>query len=45
MTQPQHIGEMPEGDHAELVNLALAMLEKNLGIKVTAWERVSGEQR
>ena len=38
---PAHIGDMPTDDHTTLVNLALGMLEKNLGIRVTAWERVS----
>lgn len=39
MTQPQNIGDVPDEKHAELVNLALAMLEKNLGIRVVQWER------
>lgn len=31
---------MPDGEHAELVNKILHALERNLGIRVTAWERV-----
>ena len=31
---------MPDGEHAALVNQILAALEKNLGIRVVAWERV-----
>ncbi len=31
---------VPDDDHAVLVNQILGALEKNLGIKVTAWERV-----
>lgn len=31
---------MPTSEHAKLVNQILAALENNLGIKVTAWERV-----
>lgn len=38
--QAAHIGSMPEGEHAVLVDQILGALEKNLGIKVTAWERV-----
>ena len=40
MTNPENIAAMPNGEHAVLVNQILAALEKNLGIKVTAWERV-----
>jgi hypothetical protein len=41
MTQPD-TSSMPDGEHAVLVNSILAALEKNLGIKVTAWERTGG---
>jgi hypothetical protein len=37
---PAHIANMPTNDHTVLVNQILAALEKNLGIKVVAWERV-----
>lgn len=39
MTQPD-TSSMPTGEHAQLVNQLLAALERNLGIRVTAWERV-----
>lgn len=40
MTTPAlNMQSMPDGEHAVLVNQILAALEKNLGIKVTAWER------
>lgn len=37
---PEHISDVPDTDHAVLVNKILETLERNLGIKVTAWERV-----
>lgn len=36
----ERISAMPTGEHAVLVNQILGALEKNLGIKVVAWERV-----
>lgn len=45
MTNPApNIQAMPEGEHAALVNQILGALEKNLGIKVTTWERVGGQR-
>jgi hypothetical protein len=38
---PATIGAMPTGEHTVLVNQILAALEKNLGIRVTGWERVT----
>ena len=40
MTDQPDISSMPDKDHAVLVNQILEALEKNLGIRVTAWERV-----
>ena len=37
---PATTAAMPDGEHAVLVNQILAALEKNLGIRVVAWERV-----
>lgn len=37
------MAQMPDGEHAVLVNQILAALEKNLGIRVVAWERVDGK--
>lgn len=37
---PAPTATMPDGEHAELVNKILNALERNLGIRVTAWERV-----
>lgn len=39
--QAPNMQAMPDGEHAALVNQILRALEKNLGIKVTAWERVT----
>jgi len=41
MTHPTNITSMPTNDHTLLVNQILQALEKNLGIKVVAWERVT----
>ena len=41
MINPTSISSMPTNDHTLLVNQILEALEKNLGIKVVAWERVS----
>jgi hypothetical protein len=40
----QDISSMPDPKHADLVNQILGSLEKNLGIRVVQWERVSGER-
>lgn len=40
MINPTSISSMPTNDHTLLVNQILEALEKNLGIKVTAWERI-----
>ncbi len=37
---PERVGTMPDSEHAVLVNRIFAALEKNLGIRVVAWERV-----
>jgi hypothetical protein len=38
MTQPD-MSSMDDDNHAVLVNQILAALERNLGIRVTQWER------
>lgn len=42
MTDQPNISSMSDKDHTKLVDGILAALEKNLGIRVTAWERVTG---
>lgn len=32
---------MPDGEHTELVDKILASFEERLGIRITAWERVT----
>lgn len=40
MTDKPDMSSMPDTDHTKLVDGILAALEKNLGIRVTAWERL-----
>lgn len=40
MTDKPDMSSMSDGEHTKLVDGILAALEKNLGIRVTAWERV-----
>jgi hypothetical protein len=40
MTDQPNISSMSDKDHTKLVDGILAALENNLGIRVTAWERV-----
>lgn len=39
----QDIGDMPADAHAALVDRILTSLERNLGIRITGWERVDGK--
>lgn len=43
MTDQPNISSMADSEHTKLVDGILAALEKNLGIRVTAWERVHGK--
>jgi hypothetical protein len=40
MSEKPDMSSMSDGEHTKLVDGILAALEKNLGIRVTAWERV-----